>query len=262
MSIGQVLTAARQQAGLTIEQVGQRTRIRPTIIASIEADEFGPCGGDTYARGHVRAIAHVVGADADELVAEFNRSAAHLADPGSQEFFAAEASAARPQRHGPNWAGAAVLVLLLVIGYAAFSLLRGHGASTATTAAAGVTTGASPTPRVTATPQPSATAPSGSTAILPPGTVAQASPGAVTVTLSTPSGPSWISATTGSGRQLFAGLLSRGTSQTFTDGSAVRLVIGNAGAVDLVVNGKNIGTPGGMGQVVRLSFTPTSPSNG
>ncbi len=36
----------------------------------------------------------------------------------------------------------------------------------------------------------------------------------------------------------------------------LRLVVGNAGAVSLVVNGRNIGAPGGPGQVARLAFNP------
>lgn len=51
MSIGQVLADARCQAGLTVSQVSQRTRIRETIIRDIERDEYSACGGDFYARG-------------------------------------------------------------------------------------------------------------------------------------------------------------------------------------------------------------------
>jgi cytoskeletal protein RodZ len=60
VSIGEVLAAARRQAGLTITQVSQRTRIRETIIRGIEEDDFAACGGDFYARGHIRAIARAV----------------------------------------------------------------------------------------------------------------------------------------------------------------------------------------------------------
>ena len=62
MSIGDALAQARSQAGLTIAQVSQRTRIRETIIRGIEHDDFSACGGDFYARGHIRSIARVVGA--------------------------------------------------------------------------------------------------------------------------------------------------------------------------------------------------------
>ena len=74
MSIGEVLTAARGQAGLTITQVSQRTRIRETIIRGIERDDFSACGGDFYARGHIRAIARAVGADPEPLIREYDSS--------------------------------------------------------------------------------------------------------------------------------------------------------------------------------------------
>ena len=64
MSIGAALAEARQRAGLTVAQVSERTRIRETIIRGIEDDDYSACGGDFYARGHIRAIAKVVGTDA------------------------------------------------------------------------------------------------------------------------------------------------------------------------------------------------------
>jgi len=69
VSIGEVLAAARGQAGLTITQVSQRTRIRETIIRGIEEDDFAACGGDFYARWHIRAIARAVGVDGEPLAA-------------------------------------------------------------------------------------------------------------------------------------------------------------------------------------------------
>src|SRR5450755_3317808 len=72
MSIGEALVQARRQAGLTVAEVGQRTRIRETIIAGIEADDYALCGGDFYARGHIRAIAQVVGIDSVPLIQEFD----------------------------------------------------------------------------------------------------------------------------------------------------------------------------------------------
>ena len=72
MSIGAELAEARRQAGLTIEQVSQRTRIRAAIIEGIERDDFSVCGGDFYARGHIRAIARAAGADPEPLVREYD----------------------------------------------------------------------------------------------------------------------------------------------------------------------------------------------
>src|SRR6516225_5578989 len=74
VSVGESLAQARSQAGLTIAQVSQRTRIRETIVRGIEHDDFSGCGGDFYARGHIRSIARVVGLDADELLREYDRT--------------------------------------------------------------------------------------------------------------------------------------------------------------------------------------------
>jgi hypothetical protein len=72
MSIGGTLARARLDAGLTIAEVSERTRIRETIIRGIEQDDYSACGGDFYARGHLRSIARVVGADAAALVGEYD----------------------------------------------------------------------------------------------------------------------------------------------------------------------------------------------
>ena len=74
MSIGETLAEARRQAGLTVTQVSQRTRIRETIVRGIERDDFSACGGDFYARGHIRAIARAAGADPEPLIREYDSS--------------------------------------------------------------------------------------------------------------------------------------------------------------------------------------------
>ncbi len=77
VSIGDTLAEARRQAGLTLTQVSQQTRIRESIIRSIEQDDFSPCGGDFYARGHIRSIAEVVGVDPVPLIREYDDRARH-----------------------------------------------------------------------------------------------------------------------------------------------------------------------------------------
>ena len=78
MSIGEGLAHARRQAGLTVTEVSGRTCIRETIICSIEGDDYSACGGDFYARGHIRAIAKAIGTDPVPLIGEYD--AAHPED--------------------------------------------------------------------------------------------------------------------------------------------------------------------------------------
>jgi len=98
VGIGGALADARTTAGLTIAQVSERTRIRETIIRSIELDDYSACGGDYYARGHIRAIARVVGTDPVPLIEEYD--AAHMPPPEPAE---PEDSADAPAWHLPSW---------------------------------------------------------------------------------------------------------------------------------------------------------------
>ena len=72
MTVGETLTEARSQAGLSVDELSERTRIRGTVIRSIEQDDYEACGGDLYVRGYVRALAGAVGIDAQPLIREFD----------------------------------------------------------------------------------------------------------------------------------------------------------------------------------------------
>jgi hypothetical protein len=72
VSIGEALAQARHEAELTVAAVSDSTRIRETIIRDIERDDYAACGGDFYARGHIRAIADVLHLDSAPLIAEYD----------------------------------------------------------------------------------------------------------------------------------------------------------------------------------------------
>ncbi len=124
--IGLELGRAREWLGMTVDDLAERTRIRPYVIESVEIGDFSPCGGDFYARGHLRMLANVLGVDPEPLVASYD---AHLASApvGPRAVFGAELTAGviRPAgRGGSRWGVlvGAVLVLLLVWGLARFFL--------------------------------------------------------------------------------------------------------------------------------------------
>lgn len=71
----------------------------------------------------------------------------------------------------------------------------------------------------------------------------------------------WVSVTDSTGRQLFEGVLESGQSETFTAASELHLVIGNAAALRLTVNGKDLGPASTTPSVVRLTFTPEDPTS-
>ncbi|WP_053063638.1 helix-turn-helix domain-containing protein [Nocardiopsis sp. RV163] len=88
-TIGQTLSAARVAAGYTVADLSIRTRIREPVLRAIEQEDFFSCGGDFYARGHIRGICRTLGLDPAPLLAEYDREHASRAVPA----FVA------PQRH-------------------------------------------------------------------------------------------------------------------------------------------------------------------
>ena len=75
--IGPDLAAARTRVGLSVDELADRTRIRPHVIESIEVDDFTPCGGDFYARGHIRTLARVLGKDPAPMLARLRQPLRH-----------------------------------------------------------------------------------------------------------------------------------------------------------------------------------------
>lgn len=176
MSIGETLSRARGRAGLTLANVSQRTRIRESLIRAIESDDFSGCGGDFYARGHIRSIAASVGTDPEPLVYEYDKS------HGSPEAITV-ADAFEPvrplrvrERRRSNLPKLLVLAVVVAIGVVVYLLVGGsshasrapqaakshpaatHHASPAPTPSQHTTPPPSPTPSPTPTPSPSAAA--------------------------------------------------------------------------------------------------------
>jgi helix-turn-helix protein len=118
--IGPELAAARTRVGLSVDELAERTRIRPHVIESIEVDDFAPCGGDFYARGHLRTLARVLGRDPEPLLAMFDNRYATAPIAASRVFEAELATGGmaggmRRTTGGPNWALLVGVVLALVM---------------------------------------------------------------------------------------------------------------------------------------------------
>ena len=126
MSIGDALAAARREAGLTITQVSQRTCIRETIVRGIERGDYSACGGDFYARGHIRSIARAVNLDPDQLVAEYDATQAAQQPITAADVFQPFTPVKLKERRRPNWSVLLLAGLVAVLGIAGFKLLGSH----------------------------------------------------------------------------------------------------------------------------------------
>ncbi|MFG3282346.1 helix-turn-helix domain-containing protein [Streptomyces sp. NPDC048111] len=259
-SIGRVLQQARIAAGLTVDEVSSATRVRIPIVHAIEQDDFSRCGGDVYARGHIRTFAQAVGLDPNPLVDQYDadHGGRPAPTPAAPLF---EAERIRPEARRPNWTAAMVAAIVVVVGFVGFTMFSGgNDKKSHTSVAEGPaqqkppSRSASPSPAKPAQPQPTPTPSDSAIAAVPADKV--------TVKVTATNDKSWISAKDHSGKMLFDGLLQKGEAQTFQDGQQVDLVLGNAGAVELYVNGKKIDSKFEDGQVERLSYTKGDPQVG
>ena len=72
MTTGSELRDRRESAGLSIEQLASLTSIRMGLITEMESNKFIHCGGDTYARGHLKNIAMRLGLEPNHFVEMYN----------------------------------------------------------------------------------------------------------------------------------------------------------------------------------------------
>ncbi|MFC9116955.1 MULTISPECIES: helix-turn-helix domain-containing protein [Streptomyces] len=257
VSVGRALQQARVAAGLTVDDVSTATRVRIAIVHAIERDDFEPCGGDVYARGHIRTLAKAVRLDPAPLLAQYEaeHGGGRPAPTPAAPLF--EAERIRPERRGPNWTAAMVAAIVVVIGFVGFTMVNGDDGGK-TDVAGDTDPTASPTPSpTTKTAKPVVPAPDPSDSA-----IAAAPQDKVTVKVVAADGPSWISAKDHNGKVLFAELLKQGEDKTFQDSTKIDLVLGDAGALDLFVNGEKIEDDWQPGAVERLTYTKGDPQAG
>ena len=68
MTTGSQLRDMREAAGLSKDELASMISIRVGLISQMESNNFSQCGGDTYARGHLKNIAIRLGLEPDFFV--------------------------------------------------------------------------------------------------------------------------------------------------------------------------------------------------
>jgi transcriptional regulator with XRE-family HTH domain len=242
VAIGETLAEARRQAGLTVTQVSERTRIRESIIRGIEQGDFSACGGDFYARGHIRSVAGAVGLDPVPLIKEYDTEHGAPGSISAADVFEPSTPIKIRERRSPSLSMIVVVVLLGIIGYAGYHLWSSHHHKSSD-----IASGAS-TPSATAVraPKPSPThSPKPTLAPVPDDVVIQL----------TAVAECWVELKNASTQQpIFEGDIYPGSPESWTEKYPVTLSLGNPPGVELIVNGKHVSTKSPV--PVMLSFSP------
>ena len=235
MSVGTSLKEMRNSAGFSVDQLSARTRIPTSVIEDLERDNFSTCGGPTYARGHIRTIARICGVVDSEVLAAFESQTIPLSKSIRDLLNDTSATAAKKERKPLSWKALGGVAA----GVFAFALV-GVGI---------ISSGNNNSVTVTSNSETSENSP------------VAAKRNGVEVKLTGVNGLSWVAISDSTGTTQFSGRIRQGEERTFSDNQLLYVVIGNAGAINLTVNGEDIGVPGSVGEVVRLEFGPQASTN-
>jgi hypothetical protein len=226
--IGGKIAHAREMLDMSIEELSDRTRIRPHVLEAMEVDDFGPCGGDVYARGHLQSVARVLGLSADQLLGVYDERYAQ-GPINARRVFEAElstgsSSGMRATFGGPRWSLLISAVLCLTMVWGLARLFAGEPADLAA-------------------------APPGDVAVQAGNQKPITSPLMVTtpMTVRAAFAPAHVVVRDRTGKTLWSGDLALGQKRKVVGLAPFKVSADNGGAVVVLVKGKDLGTVGEAG---------------
>jgi len=241
------------------EQLSAATKVSVRHIAALESGRYAQLPAGVFSKGFVKVIALHLGLDAERAVAAFRHVHAGWEEDCVKRQRQAPTSTAGLRLSTPRRAvsssttlrGIAIaLVLAAVTGAAAF--LRTRSVDRRSPAAS-----AAPVARAESGPASLALPPmvAAATVALPAGTSlpsafssAAPSPGR---TLSLTFRDECWAEVLVDGKLVVRGLFPKGSRREFSNGGTFTLTLGNAGAVDVVVDGRSLGVLGGDHEIVK-----------
>jgi cytoskeleton protein RodZ len=256
--VGAQLRAAREAAGLTIDEVAAQLRLVPRQIESLEQERFDRLPGPTIARGMVRNYARLLKLDPDPLVERMAPPAAKAPDPGhiAARYREPVPSSTASRRSTPLYLGFSV-ALLALIGAVSYEWRQENAApefvapiepqrsdpAAAEIQVSPVVSVAKPVEQPAAGEKPTEAA---AEPALPPGThrlVLRMGEEA------------WLEVRDGAGRNLVSSLNPAGSERAVRGQPPFQLVIGNASHVELTYDGKPVELkPHIRGEVAHLTL--------
>jgi cytoskeletal protein RodZ len=240
MALGEVIRKAREDAGLSIDELAQLIALRSRLLIAMENNDFLQCGGDAYARGHLRNIALATNSSSQELIALYNTE--HSSDSRSihSQLVENNAAAIKSENRRLSWKVllSASLSIVVLIGAVQFTLNALEGEEIVT-------------PMVTPSPSAVAMQPAteSATAEVEPSPVTSG----VSLVISAARGDARIHVVA-SGNTLYRGPLLQGEEKSFNDRVSIAIYLSNAGDIDLTLNGEKLAPRGARNQEIRETF--------
>ena len=274
-SVGRILRSARERQGRVLAEIADELCLTQQYLRAIEDDDVKSLPGVFFYKNFVRQYAAIVGVKESELragVEELSAAAEEpvlLGTPVQPPVRALDPIVAESNRRyfasaklGASMGGL-VMVLLACSGFYAWWSRPAEAAKArplppvVQPSPAPVPTPAAPVSVSTeAVPAPSENATVQATVEVASATQSTTADGINQVVLNlSATEKTWLSITS-EGKRLFSGFLEPSQTKTLTGVEAARMTVGNAGGLEVRLNGKPIGPIGKSGQVRVVVFTP------
>jgi cytoskeletal protein RodZ len=246
MALGRTIRDAREAARVSIESLSESTSIRIGLLTEMESDNFKHCGGDTYARGHLRNIAQRIGIEPQILVDLYNQEHAAESQRIQDSLVDNNVIQVPREKKSLSWKVPALASILILGVIGIVQIVISNQSSTPVSAPS---VSATPSVSAVATTSPSAT-PTASVVAAPSTTSTH---GPVSLVISATRGNSYIDIIV-DGKEIEKGSIFQGESKTFKGTSVISIYLSNPAGLDVTFNGKQLAPLGGQNEEVRRTF--------
>jgi len=240
VEIGKTLKEAREAMGLSLEAVEEETKIRRKYIQALEQEQFQVLPGPIYAKAFLKNYAKFLGVKVEEIMEEYRLQ--YPAQTAPEETVAPPVEKVRARTQGRPRYRLYVISTIIIIGVIISILYGTKGMWQKRPADSGsdqLQTGEQK--QLSAPQQP------------PSGQVDATKASSVKVVLNVKNDRSWIRVVV-DGVPSFQGELAANQSKEFEGKEKIAFTLGNAGVVEVIVNGQNMGFLDGPGQVIDREF--------
>jgi len=261
-SPGTILRTARIRQKLELTELAERIKVNARYLEAMEADDASRLPGGFFYKSFVRQYANELGIDADEIEQALSAVAIQeapipIARPEDQKIRSLPRLGIQPPWHafgrlGPSLAMLAAVLIGCSVFYSWWHRIQAHQNSMAPAQTRVVET-RSVTPQASMTP-----APKTETSAVSPQSPAQSPPqpaptDGVHITLAATE-DTWVHVTA-DGRTVFDGVIRGQESRNVEGKQNMRVLIGNAGGLQIEWNGRQLETLGKRGEVRDVMFT-------
>jgi cytoskeleton protein RodZ len=251
-SLGEYLRALRSSAGGSLTDMAVATRISERYLRALESDAPADLPAPVFVKGFIRAYCEFLGVPADEAIARYYQ------ERGAPVLGESRTVRARPRK---GWVGhplaiSSALLLIFGGGLVALKLVS------------------QPTPTRLAEPRVAVRAPESAPEMTPPAAPAVSIPPSAAPPAKTQGvvpemqrlvvravEPTWIRVQIDDGR-VVEELLKAGAQREWTSDRRFVLTIGNAGGLEIMLNGRPLPSLGARGAVIHRLSLPELPGQG